>query len=155
MRLTHNPLFPLAALASTFMVFAAGGSAAQAGEARFESQLIWATNDKKSSDPKLKDVEAEVRKKLGELPLKWENYFEVNRKQFTGVKGGTNLVAMSEKCSIEVKLLENKKVEVSLHGQKGNVCYTRTQPLPKGEMLVLGGNAPNASAWLVTLKRID
>jgi hypothetical protein len=31
----------------------------------------------------------------------------------------------------------------------------RTQALPKGEILVLGGNAPNASAWLVILKRID
>jgi hypothetical protein len=27
--------------------------------------------------------------------------------------------------------------------------------LPKGEILVLGGNAPNASAWLVIVKRID
>jgi len=31
----------------------------------------------------------------------------------------------------------------------------RKQSLPKGEMLVLGGNAPNSTAWLVALKRIE
>jgi hypothetical protein len=31
----------------------------------------------------------------------------------------------------------------------------RIQKLPKGEILVFGGNAPNATAWLVILKRIE
>jgi len=31
----------------------------------------------------------------------------------------------------------------------------RTQALPKGEILVLGGNAPNATAWLIILNRIE
>ncbi len=142
-------------LLSALIFLVVGGSCALAGEAKFEAQLIWATNDKTNSDPKLKPIESEVRGKLSELPLKWENYFEVKRQQFTVVKGGTNSVTMSEKCVVEVKRLGDAKVEVSLHGQKGNICYKRTQPLPKGEMLVLGGNAPNATAWLVTLKRIE
>jgi hypothetical protein len=29
----------------------------------------------------------------------------------------------------------------------------RTQALPKGETLVLGGNAPNATSWFVVLKQ--
>jgi len=45
-------------------------------------------------------------------------------------------------------------VEVSLIG-KGKEVVKRTQALPKGEILVLGGNAPNATAWLVILKRTD
>jgi hypothetical protein len=31
----------------------------------------------------------------------------------------------------------------------------RTQPLGKGEMIVLGGNAPNSTCWLLTLKRLE
>lgn len=131
-----------------------GLRAAGSSELKYEAQLIWATNDKKSPDPKHKPVEPEVKKKLGELPLKWENYFEVNRKQFTVAKSGNTRLPMSEKCSIEVKQLEGDKVEVSLFG-KGEAVLKRTQALPKGELLVLGGNAPNETAWLVTLKRIE
>ena len=49
-------------------------------ELKVEAQLVWGTNDKESPDPKHKQVSEEVRKKLLELPLKWTNYFEVNRK---------------------------------------------------------------------------
>jgi hypothetical protein len=144
---------------SAFVLLLTAGSASvlasDAKDAKFEARLIWATNDKKCDDPKLKPVGPEIKAKLNELPLKWENYFEVNTHQFSVVKSGTNFVTLSEKCTVEVKRLGDKKVEVTLHGQKGNVCYKRTQPLPKGDILVLGGNAPNATAWLVTLKRIE
>ena len=43
---------------------------------------------------------------------------------------------------------------VALFG-KGKETLRRMQNLPKGEMLVLGGNAPNATGWLVVLKRIE
>ncbi len=132
-----------------------GGAWAQAADAKFEAQLIWATNDKKSPNPNHKEAEAEMRKRLAKLPLKWANYFEVNRKAFPVTEGGTNRVIMSEKSAIEVKLLDARRVEVSLYGKKGDVCTKQTQPLPKGEILVFGGESPNATAWLVTLKRTD
>ena len=141
-------LLPLL-LFGSMCLCAAGGS-----ELKFEAQLIWATNDKKSPDPKHKPAEPEVKKKLGELPLKWDNYFEVKRKQFTVSKGSGTKAPMSEKCALEVKHVEGDKVEVSLLG-KGEAVLKRTQALPKGEILVLGGNAPNETAWLVTLKRIE
>lgn len=141
-------LLPLL-LMSHVCLRAAGGS-----ELKYEAQLIWATNDKKSPDPKHKPAEPEVKKKLGELPLKWDNYFEVKRKQFTVSKETAAKAPLSEKCALEVKHLEGDKVEVSLIG-KGEAVLKRTQALPKGEILVLGGNAPNETAWLVTLKRIE
>ena len=125
-----------------------------AGDSKFEAQLIWGTNDAKSPDPKHKPVETEVQKKLSDLPLKWKNYFEVNRRTLEVPQGGTSKAVLSEKCTVEVKELDGKKVEVSLVG-KGEPVLKRTQPLPKGEILVLGGNAPNATAWLVTLKRTE
>ncbi len=129
-------------------------TAALAGDAKFEAQLIWGTNDAKSPDPKHKPVEADVKKKLDDLPLKWKHYYEVNRKSLEVSSGEGAKATLSEKCSLEVRELDGKKVEVSLVG-KGEPVLKRTQPLPKGEILVLGGNAPNATAWLVTLKRVD
>lgn len=155
MKLTYRFAGLPIGLLSASLLLTVGGSDVLAADAKFEAQLIWATNDKKCDDPKLKPVETEIKSKLAELPLKWDNYFAVKREQFNVVKAGTNAVVLSEKCTVEVKRLGDAKVEVTLHGQKGSVCYKRTQPLPKGEILVLGGNAPNASAWLVTLKRVE
>jgi len=53
-----------------------------------------------------------------------------------------------------VSNINGTEVEVSLIG-KGKEVVKRKQSLPKGEMLVLGGNAPNSTAWLVVLKRIE
>jgi hypothetical protein len=146
--------FPLGRVALLLVFATLTGRCAQTNELKFEAQLIWATNDEKSPNPKHKDVEPEIRKKLDELPLKWKNYFEVNRKRFSIVKGTANKVSMSEKCGIDVKDVDGKKVEVSLIN-KGEAVWTRTQPLPRGEILILSGNAPDKTAWLITLKRIE
>ncbi len=67
---------------------------------------------------------------------------------------GVKKVPLSEKCAIEVKNLGQSSVELTLFG-KGAQVLKRTQALPKGETLVLAGNAPNATAWLVVLKRLE
>ena len=141
------------ALAFSLLIF--NGVVARAGDLKLEAQLVWGTNDEKSPDPKLKPVEANVRKKLADLPLKWSHYFEVNRKRFDVAKGATTKAALSQKCAVEVKSLEGKKVEVVWFGKKGEVVGKQTQPLAQGEMLVLGGNAPNATSWLLILKRLE
>ena len=132
-----------------------GFSQAQAGDRKFEAQLIWATNEKQSPDAKHKVVDPEIRARLSKLPLKWENYFEVNRQQLFVDKGGTNKVCMSAKCTVEVNMMDSKKVEVLLIGKDGKVLSRQTQPLNKGEVLILGGEAPDSTAWLVTVKRTE
>src|SRR5215510_10256207 len=132
------------------LLVSAGASQAIAGDMKLEVQLLWGTNDPQSPDPKHRPVEADVHKKLKELPLKWSNYFVVNKKQFDVSSNGTSKVPLSEKCAIEVKNLGHSTVEVSLFG-KGEKIIGQTQALPKGEILVLGGNAPNATSWLVIL----
>lgn len=129
--------------------------ATQAGEAKFEAQLIWATNDEKPPKDDYKPVDEETRKKLEGLGLKWKNFFVVKRKEFETKNGESGKVEISEKSAISVKLLEDKKVEVVFYGKKGEECSRRKQPLKAGETLIHGGNVPeNATAWLVTLKRI-
>ena len=149
-------IFPARLLSALFFLSVGTGVLAGEGkgESKFEAQLIWAAKDK-SKDSKLKPVDPEVRKKLDELPLKWTHYYMVKRESFAVAKGGTNSVIMSEKCTVEVKRLGDSKYEVTFHGKKGNVCTKRTQPFLKGEILILGGNAPDATAWLVTLKRTE
>jgi hypothetical protein len=61
---------------------------------------------------------------------------------------------MSDRCYIEIKLLGNDLVEVSLFG-KGASVLKQKQALPKGETLVVAGNAPNSTSWLVVVKRAD
>ena len=73
---------------------------------------------------------------------------------FAVPQGAVKEVPMSEKCQLNVRKLGGAEVEVSLIG-KGKEVVKRKQSLPKGEMLVLGGNAPNSTAWLVVLKRIE
>ena len=140
--------------AAACVLFVCAGLCAQAATLKLQAQLVWGTNDDHSPDPKHKPIEADVKAKLKELPLKWSNYFEVNRKGLEVAPAGNSKVALSEKCELEVKSLGGSKLEVTLFG-KGKETLKRTQSLPKGEMLVLGGNAPNATAWLVVLKRIE
>lgn len=156
MKRTITPALRVSGLAVVMLLFGLGVPLAHAAELKLEAQLIWGTNDEKSPNPKHKPVEPEVRKRLVEdLPLKWKNYFEVNRKAFTVPEKGSKKVEMSDKCAIEVKELDGGKVEVSLFGKAGELVYKRTQALSKGDILALGGNAPDKTAWLVTIKRVE
>lgn len=136
-------------------IFIGNVGAATAGEAKFEAQLVWATNDEKPPSDDYKPVNEETRKKLESLGLKWKNFFIVKQKDFETKNGESGKVQISEKSTIAVKLLDDKKVEVVLYGKKGEECSRRSQPLKAGEVLCFGGNVPeNATAWLVTLKRL-
>jgi hypothetical protein len=142
-----------AVVAVGFLV--AGAGPAFAGEATFEAQLVWATNDEKPPNDRYKPADQETQKKLESLGLKWKSFFVVNRMVFETQNGASGKIAVSDKSSISVKLLDDKKVEVVFYGKKGEECSRRVQTLKTGEMLVHGGNVPeNATGWLVALKRV-
>ena len=129
-------------------------SSGVAAELKLEAQLIWGTNDAKSPDPNHKPVDPDVAKKLKSLPFKWANYYEVTRKQFAVPESGVRSETMSKECEIQVKNLGKAVVELSLVG-RGEHVGKITQALPKRELLVTGGNAPNFTAWFVVLKQVD
>ena len=136
------------------LLLACGQSSAHAAEMQLQAFLLWGTDDSKPPEGKAyKPVESEVRLKLKDLPLKWTNWFEVNRKDCTLAQGETKEVPISEKCKLMLKRSVGHELEVTLIG-KGKEVVKRKQSLPRGEMLVLGGNAPNSTAWLVVLKRL-
>jgi hypothetical protein len=128
---------------------------AQAADMKLQAFLLWGTDDAKPPEGKAyKPVAPDILRKLKELPLKWTHWFEVNRKDVAVQQGAVNEVRMSEMCQVNVTKISGSEVEVLLIG-KGKEVVKRKQSLPKGEMLVLGGNAPNSTAWLVVLKRIE
>jgi hypothetical protein len=128
---------------------------AQAADMKLQAFLLWGTDDAKPPEGKAyRPATPDILRKLKELPLKWTHWFEVNRKDFALPQGAVKEVPMSEKCQVNVTKISGTEIEVLLIG-KGKEVVKRKQSLPKGEMLVLGGNAPNSTAWLVVLKRIE
>jgi len=143
----------LATICSVALLLVPASASSASGGMKLEVQLIWGTNDSKSPDEKHKQVESEVRKKLEDLPLKWSHYFLVKSKKLDLAASEMKKETLSDKCSVEVKNL-GTSIEVSLFGH-GERLVKRTQAFPKNEILVLGGNAPNSTSWLVVLKRIE
>ena len=155
MRAKVIPATGLGWFAIALVLLACGEARAQSADMKLQAFLLWGTDDSKPPEGKTyKPVEPDVRQKLKELPIKWTNWFEVNRVAFAVPQGALKEVPISEKCQVNVRKLAGHEVEVSLIG-KGKEVVKRKQSLPKGEILVLGGNAPNATAWLVVLKRIE
>jgi hypothetical protein len=155
MRATLIPATRLVWFATALVLLAGAGLGAQAAEMKLQAFLLWGTDESKPPEGKAyQPVNPEIRQKLKDLPLKWTNWFEVKRVDFGVPQGVAKEVAMSEKCQLNVRKLADPEVEVSLIG-KGKEVVKRKQALPRGEILVLGGNAPNSTAWLVVLKRIE
>jgi len=155
MRVKVMPATGLVWFSIALLLLARGEARAQTAEMKFQAFLLWGTNEGKPPEGKpYKPIEAGIKEKLKDLPLKWTNWFEVNRVTFGAPLGLTKEVPISEKCHLKVKKLAGRELEVSLIG-KGKEVVKRTQALPKGEVLVLGGNAPNATAWLVVMRRLD
>ena len=155
MRAKLIPASGLFWLTTALALLAGGELRTQAADMKFQAFLLWGTDESKPPEGKdYKPVEPDIKQKLKDLPLKWTNWFEVNRVAFAVPQGTTKEVPLSDKCQVNVKNLGGSAVEVT-HIGKGKAVMKRTQPLSKGEILMLAGNAPNATAWLVVLKRIE
>jgi hypothetical protein len=149
-------LFPAAILlgyAAALFLITGPGYCAEAADLKFQVQLVWGTDEAKPPEGKdYKPVDPEMRKQL--KALKWKNYFEVKVIPFSLAPNNTRKVPISDKCEIVVKDLGNSNVEVRLFG-KGKEVANLKQALHKGDILVPAGNAPNETAWLAILKRVE
>jgi len=135
------------------MAIAAGGVARAADSLPVEMQLIWATNEPKSPDPKHKPVDADVAKLLENTPYRWKYYYEVHRR-VEDVPGDRSLekIIMSKHCALDIKYLGNhlgkERVQVKLYGDDKLVSMNK-DALP----LLLAGNAQNETAWFVLIRK--
>ena len=137
------------------VVLGCTGLRAEAADMKLQAFLLWGTDATKPPEGKnYRPATPDILHKLRESPLKWTNWFEVNRKDFAVAQGAVKEVPLSEKCQVNVTKISASEVEVVLIG-RGREVVRRRQSLPKGDMLMLAGNAPNATAWLVVLKRLE
>lgn len=119
-----------------------------------DARLIWGTNEAKT-DSKLKAVGPRLSDKLKTLPLKWDHYYECKaQKPFKLNLNQTNRVTMSKRCDIAVTYLGNSQIKLDLYGN-GQLVNTVTQALPKGEFLLVGGEAENSTGWFVAIRQAD
>ena len=137
-----------------FALLLATAIAAGAADRKMEARLIWGTNEDKSPNPAHKPLDGELARKLREMPLKWKNYFEVDRHVFTINTATYTNIEMSKKCRIEVKNKGGNNVTVKLYGE-GKQVNRVDKPLPPGEVLTLGGDAKDKNAWFITVRPLN
>ncbi len=100
-------------------MLACGRPDAQAADMKLQAFLLWGTDESKPPAGKAyQPVEPTIRLKLKDLPLKWTNWFEVNRKEFVVVKDATKEVPISEKCRLNVKGITGPEARSHAHRQR-------------------------------------
>jgi len=117
-------------------------------ETHVQAVLVWGTDEAKPAGKALKEVDAKLREKLGKI-FKWQNYFEVSRKNAGVSASKPQTLKLSEECSVAIKILPENLAEVKLLS-KGKTI-TRRHSLAKADALVLGGDDKNNTAWFVVL----
>ena len=135
-------------------IFSASLCVAVAAERKMEARLIWGTNDDKSPDASHKPLDGEIARKLRDMPLKWKNFFEVNRQIFSINTTNYTRIVMSKKCYIEVKDKGANNVTVKVYGD-GKQVKRVDKPLPKGDVLTIGGDAKDNNAWFLTVRPVN
>ena len=138
-----------ALLGALFCLALAPRAAAASPDLAVEARLIWGTNGQKPPGEKLKEVDVETKKKLKRV-FKWEHYYEVEHQDFKVPISTKKRVRMSPKCEVEVENLGESSVEVKLYGE-GRLVVRKKQVLEADELLVLGGDDKNDTAWFVIL----
>jgi hypothetical protein len=127
--------------------------AADSGAMHLEAILVWATNNEKPADPKLKELDAGLIQKLRKSPYKWANYYQVHTTNFVASSGVITNVALSTQCYLGIKNLgEKDRVEVNLVG-RGKPVSRRVEALSRGELMITGGDDKNDTAWFIVLRQ--
>src|SRR5271169_123716 len=104
-------------LFSVAILLLASAAAVTAASLPVELQLIWATNQPKSPNPKHKPVSPDVAKLLEDSPYRWKYYFEVNRRVVEVPEDHSlEKITMSRHCALDIKYLGRESVQVKLYG---------------------------------------
>jgi len=131
-------------------VFTLGMTSVFATEQKLQAKLIWGTDEAKPDDPKLKQVDQKLKDKFCHM-FKWKNYFEVDAPQrFSLAPDVAKRVKMSPNCEIEVRDEGKGVFEVRFYGE-GKCLKKVRQVIPPGELVVIGGDGKNDTAWFVVL----
>ncbi len=143
-------VFLVLLLATALLPNYAGGTAS---EMKLQAKLVWGTNGGKPSDAKLKELDDGLKERLQKV-FKWQNYYEVNHHDFSVPSSGDKSIEMSPKCRIEVRNEGDNQIEVKLIGE-GKPVVKKRQMINGHELLILGGDSKNDTAWFVVIQRAE
>ena len=128
----------------------------RAGDLRLKTQLIWATDEEKPKEKKLKEVESKLADKLRRF-YKWKNYFEVSSTNVVLVANVPQKVTMSRKCEMELKRVDEATIELKFVGEGKHIRTVRqkVKPLLQGEYSIFGGDdkEKDSDAWFVVISQ--
>jgi hypothetical protein len=120
---------------------------------KFQAVLVWATDDEKppEKEEELHPVEPDLKEKI--KFLKWKNYFQVGDRKKVTISPGqpAQEVKLSHKCRIKVCEDEKEALKVDLIGED-KLVFSKKQNMPQKDILVIGGDDKDATAWLVVLR---
>ena len=143
-------------LVLVFVVTLLGLGAPQtvAMEVKLRAQLVWGTNDPTPKDGKYPALTGKLQEKLARV-FQWKHYCQIKDQPFVVKPGEVRKVKMSDKCELELKLVDDFTLEVQLFGE-GTLVKTVRQPLQalrQGELAVLAGDSKEkfGDAWFVVL----
>lgn len=143
-------LVPGWVLAAFLLAFATAGSPSlRAAELDLRVQLVWGTNGNKPKDKVLKEVDPELKAKLGDI-FKWKDYYEVYRKDVKLATETNTKLKVSEKCRLELTHFGDASIEVKVYGE-GKLVLTKRQPVTPGKLMVFAGDDRNDTAWFIVL----
>jgi hypothetical protein len=142
----------LIALLGVLFLSSARLCAAESAGTRVEAILVWATHVAKTNDANLKELEPQLAKKFRKA-YKWENYYEVRRKEATIAAKDATTVPISDKCALEIKRLGDERVEVKLIG-KGKLVSRTVDSLASGHLVIVAGEDKNDTAWFVVIREL-
>lgn len=127
--------------------------AARAQNLKVEAKLVWGTDDSQSPNPKHHPLDPSLTRRLKTSPYRWKHYFEESEHVVEIPVGQTHpKIVMSDRCTLDIKNLGNERIEVRLHGN-GKPVSIHKESLKGNGLLVLGGQAANGTAWLVTIRK--
>ncbi len=128
----------------------------RAGDLKLKTQLIWATDEEKPEEKKLKEVESKLADKLRRF-YKWKNYFEVSSTNVVLVTNVPQKVTMSRKCQMELKRVDEATIELKFVGEGKHIRTVRqkVKPLVQGEYSIFGGDDKDkdSDAWFVVISQ--
>jgi len=145
---SSNKWFSAVCLLTALFLFNATASAAEKAR-KYKVQLVWGTNEDKSPDKNHKLLKGEAAEKLAKH-FKWKNYFLITEKTLVNA----DKTSLSEHCELQIKPAGHSAVEVELWG-KGKSVIKKSQSLPKGESLILGGDAEGDNSWFVIINEVQ
>jgi len=126
-------------------------AAPKPAEQRFHAILVWATDDEKppEKEEELRAIEPKLKERI--KFLKWKNYFQVGERKHISIRPNeTKEIQLSHKCKLKLHETEKEGLQVQLIGENRPVL-SKTQSMPLKDVLIIGGDAKDATAWMVVL----